>query len=171
MKNKEQLYLQRIEVNHNFFIAICDRDSLWWLSFDRPDCLWQERFKDDYELIDKKCELHECVKEDLVEYYDDPSHEFNIPLHIEGTEFQVAVLTELQKVKAGETLSYGELAKRVGHPKAYRAVASTMKHNPLAIVIPCHRVNLANDKLSKYNGGIENKLQLLTHEGWGSMEY
>lgn len=80
-------------------------------------------------------------------------------------EFARNVLRELRRVPLGQTVSYGELAERVGSPGAARAVGSAMRRNPLAIVVPCHRVLPQNGALGNYTGGVDKKVWLLTHEG------
>jgi methylated-DNA-[protein]-cysteine S-methyltransferase len=83
----------------------------------------------------------------------------------EGTPFQKRVWGELRSIAAGTTLSYGELAKRIGRPGASRAVGSANGSNPIAIVVPCHRVIGSNGALTGYGGGMERKRWLLQHEG------
>ncbi len=80
---------------------------------------------------------------------------FSLPLFPRGTEFQVRVWNELQKIPYGETITYGELACRIGHSKASRAVGMANGRNPLPVFIPCHRVVGAHGKLVGYTGGLE----------------
>ena len=89
---------------------------------------------------------------------------FDLTLAPEGTEFQRRVWDELQRIPYGETISYGELARQVGNPAASRAVGLANGSNPIAIVIPCHRVIGSNGKLTGYGGGLENKRWLLDFE-------
>ncbi len=91
--------------------------------------------------------------------------EFSLPLAPEGTPFQRRVWRELLMVPYGSTVSYGELARRIGDPKASRAVGLANGANPIAIVIPCHRVIGSNGKLTGYGGGLETKEWLLALEG------
>lgn len=88
-----------------------------------------------------------------------------LPVAPPGTPFQQEVWKALRKVRPGATVSYGELAKRVGRPKASRAVGMANARNPVALVIPCHRVIGANGKLTGYAYGLERKRWLLRHEG------
>ena len=90
--------------------------------------------------------------------------EFDLPLAPEGTEFQRNVWRSLQDIPYGETISYGELARRVGNPKASRAVGAANGQNPIPIVIPCHRVIGANGKLTGFGGGLPTKEALLALE-------
>lgn len=87
-----------------------------------------------------------------------------IAVKMNGTEFQKAVWVELRSIAAGTTISYGELAKRVGRPGASRAVGLANGANPIAIVVPCHRVIGANGALTGYGGGLDRKRWLLAHE-------
>ena len=98
------------------------------------------------------------------EYFSGRRTEFDLPLAPEGTEFQRTVWRHLQDIPYGQTISYGELAKRVGNPKASRAVGAANGCNPLPIVIPCHRVIGANGKLTGFGGGLPTKEMLLSLE-------
>jgi methylated-DNA-[protein]-cysteine S-methyltransferase len=89
----------------------------------------------------------------------------NIPVSVDGTEFQRQVWQMLQTIPLGTTISYGELATKIGKPTAARAVGMANSLNPVAIVVPCHRVIGANAKLTGYAGGLDRKQWLLQHEG------
>ena len=84
---------------------------------------------------------------------------------LDGTDFQKKVWAELLKIPAGETRSYAEIAERVGHPNAYRAVANACGANPVAIAVPCHRVIASGGKIGGYGGGLARKRKLLANEG------
>ena len=88
-----------------------------------------------------------------------------LKLNVGGTTFQQAVWKALQKIPHGGTLSYRELASNIGRPKAQRAVGTANGRNPVAIIIPCHRVIASNGTLAGYAGGVERKRQLLALEG------
>jgi methylated-DNA-[protein]-cysteine S-methyltransferase len=90
--------------------------------------------------------------------------DFNLPLKPRGTTFQQRVWELLREIPFGETISYGELARRVGNPAASRAVGLANGSNPIAIIVPCHRVIGSNGKLTGYGGGLENKRWLLDFE-------
>jgi methylated-DNA-[protein]-cysteine S-methyltransferase len=100
----------------------------------------------------------------LSQYFAGTRTEFDVPLAPEGTEFQRAVWRQLQGIPYGETIAYGELARRVGNPKASRAVGAANGANPIPIVIPCHRVIGANGKLTGFGGGLPVKEALLSLE-------
>jgi methylated-DNA-[protein]-cysteine S-methyltransferase len=87
-----------------------------------------------------------------------------IPVHTGGTHFQQQVWTALREIPVGQTFTYSQLAARVGRPKAARAVGMTISLNPIAIVLPCHRVVGGNAALTGYAGGVDRKRWLLRHE-------
>jgi methylated-DNA-[protein]-cysteine S-methyltransferase len=95
--------------------------------------------------------------------------EFDLPLAASGTAFQQLVWRELCAIPYGETISYGELARRIGQPTAARAVGLANGQNPISIVVPCHRVIGADGSLTGYGGGLPRKRWLLAHEGKGSL--
>jgi methylated-DNA-[protein]-cysteine S-methyltransferase len=101
----------------------------------------------------------------LREYFAGQRREFDLRLAPEGTEFQKSVWRRLQEIPYGATISYGELAKRVGNSNASRAVGAANGKNPLPIVVPCHRVIGANGKLVGFGGGLPVKQALLEIEG------
>lgn len=105
------------------------------------------------------------VIEQLREYFSGDRKEFALTLAPEGTEFQKRVWKELESIPYGETMSYGEVAKRIGNGKAIRAVGRANGANPVPIVVPCHRVIGADGKLVGYAGGMEIKMALLEIEG------
>jgi methylated-DNA-[protein]-cysteine S-methyltransferase len=90
--------------------------------------------------------------------------EFDLPLATDGAPFQQRVWAELRKIPYGSTISYGDLARRIGNPKASRAVGAANGSNPISIIIPCHRLIGSNGKLTGYGGGIERKKFLLEFE-------
>ncbi|UYN97300.1 MAG: methylated-DNA--[protein]-cysteine S-methyltransferase [Enhydrobacter sp.] len=89
----------------------------------------------------------------------------DLPAKTEGTPFQKRVWKALRRIRCGTTLSYGELARRIGHPTAVRAVGLANGQNPISIVVPCHRVIGSDGSLTGYGGGLERKKWLLSHEG------
>ena len=100
----------------------------------------------------------------LESYFTGQLESFDLPLAPEGTPFQQGVWRELCKIPYGETISYGELARRIGNPKASRAVGLANGSNPIPIIIPCHRVIGSNGKLTGYGGGLHIKEKLLALE-------
>ena len=106
----------------------------------------------------------------MAEFFAGKRREFDLPLAAVGTEFQRQVWDGLREIPFGETISYGELALRIGRPRALRAVGAANGANPLPIVVPCHRVIGANGKLTGFGGGLDIKRRLLTLEGWRPAE-
>ncbi len=102
--------------------------------------------------------------EQLGDYFAGKRHSFDLNLRPDGTEFQLRVLEELQRIPYGSTVSYGEIAERIGKPKAVRAVGAANGRNPIPIIIPCHRVIGSNGKMTGFGGGIPTKKALLRLE-------
>ncbi len=100
----------------------------------------------------------------LEEYFAGERTEFDVPMELDGTEFQRQVWAELSRIPYAETISYGELARRVGRPKGPRAVGQANGRNPIPIIVPCHRV-LASNGIGGYGGGLPMKRALLAVEG------
>ena len=105
------------------------------------------------------------VFKQLQEYFGRERKEFDLPVEIIGTDFQKKVWNELTKIPYGETISYGELANRMGDKNLMRAVAAANGANPIPIIIPCHRVIGADGSLTGYGGGLSVKKKLLELEG------
>lgn len=135
------------------FIAKGDEKSVYFLGFSEqavPACLPTPPLS--------------SIQEELTLYFDKKLKTFKTPFHLLGTPFQVKVWQELLKIPHGKTISYLELATRVGNPKACRAVARANGANPLCVLIPCHRVINKDGRLGGYSSGIHRKQWLLEHE-------
>jgi methylated-DNA-[protein]-cysteine S-methyltransferase len=104
------------------------------------------------------------AKDQILAYFNGERRDFDLPLAPDGTAFQRRVWDELRRIAYGETISYGELARRIGKPTASRAVGAANGKNPLAIVVPCHRVIGADGTLTGYGGGLPVKEALLALE-------
>ncbi len=111
---------------------------------------------------DKK--LFKEVVHQLTTYFEGKLTDFYLPLVLDGTQFQRLVWSNLQKIPYGETISYGQLADRIGSPKAARAVGLANGSNPIPIIIPCHRVIGSNGDLTGFGGGLPIKKKLLALE-------
>lgn len=146
-------------------------------SFDNKLCLcdWQvEKHRDrvDRRLKRLLCaefeagtsEVIEQAVRQLDEFFAGKRKEFNVPLLFVGTDFQKAVWNELLKIPFGKTISYGEMARRIGMPKAVRAVANANGANSMSIFAPCHRIIGSNHSLTGYAGGLPAKKFLLELE-------
>ncbi|MDH3755615.1 MAG: methylated-DNA--[protein]-cysteine S-methyltransferase, partial [Acidimicrobiia bacterium] len=101
----------------------------------------------------------------LDEYFAGTRSEFEVPLDLRGTEFQVANWTALAEIRFGTTSTYGEQAGRLGRPKAARAIGAATGKNPISIILPCHRVVGSDGSLTGFAGGLDAKRWLLAHEG------
>ena len=108
--------------------------------------------------------LADCAQQ-LAEYFSGARRVFDLPLHPVGTTFRMKVWSELQQIPYGQTITYGELARRVGNARGARAVGGANHHNPISIIIPCHRVIGADGSLTGYGGGLDMKEALLRLEG------
>jgi methylated-DNA-[protein]-cysteine S-methyltransferase len=108
------------------------------------------------------------ARRQLAEYFRGKRRDFDLPLAPRGTPFEMRVWAALRKVRYGATVSYGDLARRIGKPSAARAVGAAMGRNPLPIVIPCHRVIGADGSLTGFGGGLTIKEALLALEGRGA---
>ena len=106
----------------------------------------------------------EDVSRQLLEYFAGERREFDLPLELTGTEFQLSVLEELQQIPYGTTASYGDIARRIGRPKAVRAVGAANGRNPIPIIVPCHRVIGSHGDLTGFGGGLDTKEALLRLE-------
>ncbi len=105
-----------------------------------------------------------AARRQLTEYFAGERTAFDLPLAPTGTEFQLAVLDELQKIPYGTTVSYGDVARRIGRPKAMRAVGAANGRNPIPIIIPCHRVIGSSGDMTGFGGGLPTKEALLRLE-------
>jgi methylated-DNA-[protein]-cysteine S-methyltransferase len=106
-----------------------------------------------------------AARAQLAEYFSGERQRFDLPLAPRGTPFQLRVWRALQEIPFGRTMSYGELARRLGSPTAMRAVGGANARNPIAVIVPCHRVIGANGALTGFGGGMQRKRWLLEHEG------
>ena len=109
-------------------------------------------------------ELFVSVRNQLAEYFAGERQTFDVPLKLAGTPFQQRVWQELTRIPFGETITYAELARRIGKPTAVRAVGHANGRNPVSIIVPCHRVIGASGKLTGYGGGVAKKEILLVLE-------
>ncbi|NMM06315.1 methylated-DNA--[protein]-cysteine S-methyltransferase [Polaromonas sp.] len=110
--------------------------------------------------------LLQKVSQQLGEYFAGQRHHFDVALDLRcGTAFQQSVWQTLLAIAPGEVISYGEVSRRIGNPKAVRAVGGAVGHNPVSIIVPCHRVMGTNGALTGYGGGLKRKTALLRLEG------
>lgn len=119
--------------------------------------------KDEY-LRESDLFLYKEIFDELNAYFLGRLNDFQVPVILEGTEFQVKVWKEIMKIPYGDLATYGEIAKSIGVPKGARAVGNANHNNRIAIIVPCHRVVGANGCLTGYAGGLERKKWLIAHE-------
>lgn len=131
--------------------------GLWFLS---------SRFIKDEGKIDDNNKIFVITKNWLDRYFrGEKPNPKEIPYRLEGSEFSMRVWKILEAIPYGETVTYGEIAKKLGEKMSAQAVGHAVGHNPLSIIVPCHRVMGANDNLTGYGGGLDKKIGLLKLEG------
>jgi methylated-DNA-[protein]-cysteine S-methyltransferase len=157
MLGAEAMYFSRIETPLGAMLAVVNEDgALVRLEFVDRGVPTEEAAEDP-----KRCRR---VAAQLSDYFAGKRRRFDLPLAPEGTSFQRAVWQALTEIPFGERVSYSAIARRVGRPDAVRAVGAANGANPIAIVIPCHRVVGADGSLTGYGGGLPLKRWLLDHE-------
>ncbi len=162
------VYVAYIQTPIGQMLAVVDETYLYILTFADQNNIQQllQRLTNllDCIILEQKANLHNKVQQELDLYFNHKLEIFTIPLQPTGTQFQKCAWQALSQIPYGTTTSYNKQAAVAGNPKAYRAVANANKNNPIAIIIPCHRVIKSNGDLCGYNGGIENKKALLSLE-------
>ena len=157
-----------IETRLGPMIAVADTRHLLILEFSVDNT-----FSKDIKRLEKKYAISilqgenkiiKTIKAELKNYFSGKNLTFQTPIKMTGTAFQKNVWKMLQTIPAGETISYLEEAKKIKKPTACRAVANANSANPLAIIVPCHRVINHNGKLGGYRGGVSKKEWLIQHE-------
>ncbi len=143
-------------------LCLCDWVEGWhWQATEnRLKRLLKARF------VEQPSEVIDRTIQQLDEYFRRERTTFDLPLVFSGSEFQQRVWAELQQIPYGTTMSYGEMARRIGMPKAVRAVANANGANPISIIVPCHRVIGSDGSLTGYGGGLETKRFLLELESF-----
>jgi methylated-DNA-[protein]-cysteine S-methyltransferase len=151
-----QIYYTHYESPMGTMLLAADERGLRLISFasgkrpERPQSGWQQY----------RAPFAETIRQ-LRAYFERELKDFDLPLSLEGTEFQLRVWKNLRAIPYGQTISYGELARRVGNSKGARAVGLANGSNPIPIIVPCHRVIGSNGSLVGYGGGLSNKKALL----------
>ena len=151
-----QIYYTNFESPMGTMLLAADERGLRLISFalgkrpERPQSGWQQ----------DRAPFVETIRQ-LRAYFERELKNFDLPLSLEGTEFQLRVWHSLLAIPYGQTISYGQLACRVGNPKGARAVGLANGSNPIPIIVPCHRVIGSNGSLVGYGGGLSNKKALL----------
>lgn len=158
MIDREALQYLRVQTAIGPLLVVGDYRAVRLVRFPKeaePDPVWYES---------RSGPVREAARE-LEAYLAGRRTSFELPLAPRGTPFQLRVWAELQKVPYGETISYGDLAKRIGQPTASRAVGAANGANPIPILIPCHRAVGADGSMTGFGGGIALKRKLLALEG------
>jgi O-6-methylguanine DNA methyltransferase len=157
----ETLYYSRMESDIGPLNVAVSNKGLVALEFDRgqfppknKNVIWEESRK-----------KTEPFTRELEEYFAGKRREFTFPLDLRGTDFQVKCWRALLAIPYGETRSYADIARAVRKPQAFRAVGMANNRNPIAIVVPCHRVIASDGTLCGYGGGLDVKRKLLELEG------
>ncbi len=156
----------------NPLLALKGRAGLVWLEFIQDACAYHTQAHAVARLFfSEETEIHETptafveLRDQLALYFTGQLEKFDLELDPKGTEFQVSVWRELMKIPYGKLRTYGEVALALGNPKATRAVGQAAGHNPLPILVPCHRVVGKTGDLVGFAGGITTKARLLRLEG------
>ncbi len=143
-------------------------DKICFLEFYLP-----ERYKEmsgklrkvfEADLVEGTNEVIEQADKELQEYFAGKRKKFTVPLDLRGTEFELKIWNQLLKIPYGQVVSYSDIAKRIHNPKSVRAVGGANHSNPVAIIVPCHRVVGKNGSLTGYGGGMDKKRLLLDLE-------
>jgi len=145
----------KIEFNKNSLLNIEFDDHLREV---KNNC--QKNFYEDPKIL----RIYNLIFDQLNQYFLGKRNSFEIPLQLEGSEFELKVWNYLKKIPYGKTYSYSELAAEIGSPGSARAVGQANSRNPISIIIPCHRVITADGSIHGYAGGVWRKKWLLKHE-------
>jgi methylated-DNA-[protein]-cysteine S-methyltransferase len=132
--------------------------GIYWTGRDHAPAALQDWKRDPNHPVLKK------AARELEEFLAGQRKDFTVPLHADGTDFQRQVWQQLARIPFGQTITYGELARRAGRPEAVRAAGAACARNPLAIIVPCHRVVAKSGALQGFAGGLESKKRLLALE-------
>lgn len=137
---------------------VADKDCIHAVTF-----VEDADFSSNMEEMESPAVIHQCIDE-LIGYFNGTRTQFTVPIHQEGTDFQQKVWKELYEVPYAKTMSYAELAKKLGDPKVIRAAAAANGKNKIAIIVPCHRIIGSDRNLTGYAWGLARKKWLLQHE-------
>lgn len=163
-----RLYKKIIETPLGAMVAVADEDALYMLYFqDGKNCMSKMQKLENIfgsAIISGSTKIHAFLEEELKKYFSGSLKEFSTPIKWIGTAFQINVWSQVQKIPAGATGSYLQLAQTIGNQKSVRAVANAQAKNHILLLIPCHRIIKSNGDICGYNGGVTRKKWLLEHE-------
>ena len=154
-------YYDRFQSPQGGMLLLASDEGLAGVFFDR------QKYHPEKQADWKRNPAHKVLrqaKRELAEYFAGKRKRFGVALAPEGTSFQRSVWKAISGVGFGETISYGELARRAGHPGSARAAGAATGRNPIGVIVPCHRIMGANGSLTGYAGGLERKRGLLALE-------
>ena len=154
-------YYDTFDSPHGGMLIAASENGITGVYFERQK-YWPAR-RDGWQHAPSNVHLRKAKKQ-LAEYFAGKRREFTFPLDLRGTDFQRACWRALLAIPYGETRSYADVARAVGKPNAFRAVGMANNRNPLAIVVPCHRVIASDGTLCGYGGGLDVKRKLLELE-------
>ena len=161
MQDIQTVHYSRLSSPAGLLLLAASEQGLRFLLFDRgklPKPCAEERWAESLEPL-------QPYTQQLQAYFRGQLREFTCPLDLQGTQFQKQCWEALRSIPYGTTCSYAELARKIGRPRAFRAVGQANHTNPVAIIVPCHRVIGANGSLTGYGGGMKTKELLLRLEG------
>ena len=159
-----KLYTGTFKIADEVFILAATDKGLAYFDLLKDSAEDLPNFFKGYEIIEAPEKIQPYIAE-VTAYFNREGTTFTFPLDLVGTAFQQEVWQELRKVPYGQTTSYSALAKKIGRPKAYRAVANAVGRNPLLVIVPCHRVLGKDGSLTGFRGGLPLKRRLLGIEG------
>jgi O-6-methylguanine DNA methyltransferase len=159
MRQPEKIFYSVMHSPVGSLLLAATEKGIYRLQFSSPASVAQS----DQVWIESRDHLRTC-EEQLTAYFRGELRQFSLPLDLRGTAFQVRCWEALCRIPYGATCSYAELAREVGSPRAFRAVGQANHNNPVAIIVPCHRVIGANGTLTGYGGGLSLKERLLRLE-------
>ena len=165
MKKDQIYYYKKIKSPIGILALVATNRALVALGWGEDLILIDKIFSNP--IKDESNKILEITIQQITEYFKKERTIFDIPIDPAGTEFQKKVWNQLLKIPYGQCITYGEQAKRIGSPKASRAVGAANGKNPIGLVIPCHRVIGTSGKLIGFAGGLEMKKKLIEHEAKG----
>jgi methylated-DNA-[protein]-cysteine S-methyltransferase len=163
MSTNGAIHFTRVDTPHGPLLIAASDEGLVRINFQRgthpltPELLWVEEREPKHKVL-------KAAARQFRDYFAGKRQDFDLPLAPEGTDFQRKVWKALERIPYGRTITYGELARRVGKPDAARAVGAANGANPLPVIVPCHRVIGADGSLTGYGEGLPIKAALLELE-------
>ena len=166
-ENTKKMYYCTSVFNNNEYLIAATSKGIAFVGSQNAGLIelvvWIEAYRPGT-LLEENIEFMKSYQTLLEEYFQGTRKEFDLALDVKGTNFQETVWRELLNIPYGETRTYSDIADAVGNPKAIRAVSGAIGKNPIAIIVPCHRVIGKNGRLTGYRGGLEMKKELLELE-------